>query len=428
MSENQYGKISNGILMKAPLQMYDEDTFYQGVPDRIYRKYGYKPLIFEPQPAIIPRDVQPKYYWEEQADCIKQTWCFEDLPDSYEEQLRNSKGRFNIALSKIRNNLNEYCAQKKQYMDLLIHQDPIVEKAYKNIRDQEENVNIAQAMKKYQHRVPENFFNVIDISNYLISEGYYINTQHDILFFSYEGKVFTNEQMELLDFRAGKVYEKDTGIQLYPVSKYSAIKCHDDKSIKIIDPIQVMFHLQDIVSAYNSFHEPNLYFSMVYVYLHTIMDVFMNSLIRFCVCVLPEKNKGTIQRIDTVDMQSINSMEELIDCKNKIIDDCVIQIVHKGYYTGKVKYLLDIGLNFTLDESMWKHDMIWFCVRRNLIVHNEAIMNNKAIKKLRGTCYENTVSVGENVTPNCEELRQTIDLVDSVCNDIYNVAKQKFRF
>lgn len=426
MASQQYGKIINGQLMKAPSQIIDDGCAYCGVPDAVYRKYGYKPVEYTAQPENIPCGCRPIYIWEDNPDTINQIWKFELLSDDYTEQLRKSKGRFNITLHRIKEGIKSYCKQQNDKMLAAIKQDSIIEKAYTKLVNSEDQSNIADIIQKYKKQVPRNFFEEVGISDYLRSNGYIINTSNEVLFFHDEKNIFTMKHPELLDFIDGKVYVKNSNRELYPVPSFAAIRFSDSQYPMIIDPVMILFSLQQIAELYESFHASNLYFTMAFTYLHTIMDDFITSLIRFYICSYP-KGADLSKNISSADILSVISMTDLENLKNNIIEEKVASFGHNSYQ-DKVEFLNKRGISFTIDQTMWRDDMIWFCERRNAIVHNASIVNQTIIKKLAGTLYHEKISLGEDISPDYDTLMTAITLVETVCNDIYNVTKSKFNF
>lgn len=426
MAGKQYGKINNGQLVNAPSQIIDNGCMYCGVPDHIYRKYGYKPLAFAAQPENIPHDNRPVFVWTENEATIDQVWSFEKLLDDHAEQLRKSKGRFNIALLRLKEGIQDYCAHKNEEMLTATRQNKIVEKAYENLLKATPHSNISDAMKRYKNNIPCNFFAEVGISEDLLNDGFIINISNDLLFFADQNTFFTSQHMESFDFSNGKVYLKDTNRDLYPVSSYEAIKFVDSESPIIMSPITLYFTLQQIAELYDSFVAPNLYFTMAFTYLHTIMDEFISSLIRFYISSFPQ-GVDFSKNLSSAEILSINSMDDLTELKNNIIDEKVASFGHNSYQ-DKIDFLSKRGLQFTLDKTLWHDEMIWFCEKRNAIVHNASIVNQTIIRKLAGTSYMETVSLGEDVSPDYDTLMTTIALIETVCNDIYNVAKSKFKF
>lgn len=426
MNDKQYGKIINGVLMKAPSQMIDNGTFYGGVPHEVYYKYGYKPIIFTAQPENIPHGRYPVFNWEEKADSIEQVWSFERMSDDYAEQLRKSKGRFNIALTNIKSGIRDYCQQKSNEMDEVICQDEVIKKAYENLMKGDHYSDISEAMSKYQKSIPCDFFTEVGISDYLRNAGFNINTSGELLFFESQNVYYSASDMSIFNLEDGRVYKKDTGKRVYPVDAFAAVKFAEAEEPVIIEPMILYFQLRRISELFDSFHGPNLYFTMAFTYLHTIMDDFITNLIRFYISSYP-KGAEISKNVSATDVLTVCSTEELLNLKNNIIEEKVASVGHESY-KDKIDFLTKRGLKFTIDNTEWNDDMIWFCEQRNAIVHNASIINSTVKRKLAGTIYQESVQIGDDVSPDYAVLMKAIDLVEKVCDDIYKVAKSKYKF
>lgn len=426
MNTKQYGKIINGVLMKAPSRIYDGDNLYCGVPHEIYAKYGYKPINFIAQPTDIPPGTRPTFVWKEGDENIEQIWSFESMSEDYAEQLRKSKGRFNLTLLEIKSGIQSYCKQKSDEMNAAICQDEVIKKAYENLTKGVCCSNISEAMKKYQQSIPRDFFSEVGISDYLRNDGFNINTSGDLLFFESQNLYYPTSDISIFDFENGRVYKKDTGKRVYPVDAFAAVKFTESEEPVIIEPMILFFQLQKISELFDSFHKPNLYFTMVFTYLHTIMDDFITNLIRFYVSSYPQ-GTGLAKNINATDVLALSTIEDLMNLKSSIIDEKVASIGHESY-REKIEFLIKRGLEFTISSTEWFDNMIWFCEKRNAIVHNASIINSTVMRKIEGTIHHQNVQIGENISPDYHSLMEAVDLVEKVCNDIYGVAKSKYKF
>ena len=80
-----YAKIVNGIFIRAPKKLINNDVVIYNPPTTLLAAHGYKPVEMTEQPDDAPEGKHYESEWAEQNNAIVQNWYLvddpEDIPD-----------------------------------------------------------------------------------------------------------------------------------------------------------------------------------------------------------------------------------------------------------------------------------------------------------------------------------------------------------
>lgn len=418
----QYGKLVNGTLRKAPHRLTYDGCNSDSHSADVYLKFGYKQIISATPPSECPRGKELVSEWLETETQIIQQWIYRNLPDDFDEIYRREKGRFNLSMLALKNSVQEYVQRKDEEIERLFS-DPILVAARKCILNKYPDLTIKGAMAHYDRAIPINFFHEINMYPSLIEMGYTINGNKPV-FVTKDGKFIQLTDSDLYDLVDGVAYLKSTREKLYLLSEFNAVMYRKDDEPVIINPLFLAFKLKSIAEIYDSAYGNSMQHNMTYCYLHTIMDEFLTSTLRYYMQTHPE-GSGLDRNISARDIVGIKSIEELYALQQECLDQRINGLGHESY-KEKMEFLKKRGIECVCDKETWFDDVIWFCEKRNALVHNSGIINQTNISKLKDTCYYTKITVGESVLPTYEELQNAIKLIEKVCNNLYEAMKSKF--
>lgn len=156
--------------------------------------------------------------------------------------------------------------------------------------------------------------------------------------------------------------------------------------------------------------------------MHTLFDQYILNIIKI-ITKIEERNLISKQNVTYEEILYCKSMEEV---KDMIINK---NIEEKGRwsYEEKINYLKDKGINFTIYKENYFDDMIYFCEKRNAIIHNNGEFNTSSLKKLKNTKYKNIIEAGQKIIINIEEFKKESEIVIKVANDLYELICEKYK-
>lgn len=427
-----YGKIVNGKLYKAPREMYHDMHYYSGVPEHIYKIYGYKKIEL----VNSPNTTGYIYSWHEELDCIKQVWEPATLPlveeFSYEsldfdpgEVLRKARGKFGLEILAVENTLKE---RKELYL----------EKVEKELSDKSLNW-VVDFMCNILKRDRKEFFLSFDWQEFryyeeflilkLQMEGYYGNLTDQVIAVTDNGN-FYNNVFEL--FRNGEIkidneipdnFEWTTTNNItIKDKKVYLLNRHDCINLKTNERYNSFFAESTfhwISIDYKKIYTANEFNTMIYVYLYSIFDDFLQGMATFFLTIEKTKYRNFKINIDNIlNLKNVNELNKII-LEEKIKDFSFMAIKEKINLIRKNITDTKLDYNSLLD------DLIVFCEIRNCLVHSRGNLTNVSKEKIMKTRYAKEYESREVVVPTYEEVTEAIEKIKYNCNLIYSEIKRE---
>ena len=387
-----YGKIKNGRLIisdKIILKngnisiVLDEDeelTLKKGDLNDITVKgcnlesYGYKKIVYT-NPLENKEGFEPRCYWEDCENEIIQRWEYIKLSDDNSGDLLVIYRNFRDSLKCINDLLKSLYDENLDKYNAFLKTDNLLNKVWKHVDETFEGTTAYKIVLK--QKSIKSFFQEIGLIDYLNENGYVFKTD-DLLM---------RGSKEIYTYRSFKRYF----YELYSLKNLSNLKGH-------------------------------VYYNMSYIYMHTLFDQYILNIIKI-ITKIEERNLISKQNVTYEEILYCKSMEEV---KDMIINK---NIEEKGRwsYEEKINYLKDKGINFTIYKENYFDDMIYFCEKRNAIIHNNGEFNTSSLKKLKNTKYKNIIEAGQKIIINIEEFKKESEIVIKIANDLYELICEKYK-
>lgn len=362
---NSFGRLIYGKLVYAPWSIVEGSDGENEAAEEAFLKHGYKKVVLEEQPPAIYGKIQKAYY-DETDDTIYRKYRYEDIAPDYTT----------IFLDSYKQTLN----QLKQIKNSLIH------------------VGVYETnLIHYWQSTDEGFrllYNVLMIRY----PGYNVEKLAK-LFFDKRGTAFT--------------YNHDNkGILAEPsISEHLARNG--------ITGFELMTPLMTIYASKMPYEQTQ--YRMIFSYLHTVFDDFLSKVIRLIVSLYP---LGASLKVDITpnDLFSCDSIDFL---REKVIASKIDSLGYDNYQ-AKIEFIKQHGVTPTLPETAYMDDIILFCEQRNVLVHNDGVVNSIFINKLFKTQYKDTYKIGDTIEFDLDSVKDALSKVSELCRDLYNEVEKKF--
>ena len=368
MKEIKYGKLINGMLFAFPGYVYDEPKITYNPPEELILAHGYKKVEFYSSPLPLSGG---KLIWVESDQSITQELKGDEVYNDPISDYREKHTDKLIQFGHIRNSIK----QIDLYIQILIEkarrERPLFSPLYDYLSAKHPDITI----------------------NGMVALLWEENNNHGSM------TPFGNSILSVS-----------------PITEI--IKENNIKDLSPFFVIAPFIHLKYEVNSYEQ-----IQCNMIFCYLHSVFDDFINSTINLIVLLHP---LGAELTIDI-------TPKELFECYD--IDDIKKQIIRNkvdslGYESlqGKMEFLKKRGIVLSPSEDECIDDIILFCECRNVIVHNAGIVNRAFLKKISMTKYKGTYSLGDTITLTQDYVAKLVETVVSFCNDLYDVVKRKYQF
>ena len=84
------------------------------------------------------------------------------------------------------------------------------------------------------------------------------------------------------------------------------------------------------------------------------------------------------------------------------------------------------GIIPQMPEEKYKDDMILFCEIRNILVHNDGVVNRVFLEKIKDSKCAEQYTLGEEINITHDAVSQALSKVEILCADLYERIKEKF--
>lgn len=161
------------------------------------------------------------------------------------------------------------------------------------------------------------------------------------------------------------------------------------------------------------------YLKMSYIYLYTLLDEYLLKLI------------GFISRIDMRTMIKYIpniSIKDIIEAQNRndLVGKIVEQLIYKMGWNSmqdKIEFFENCGIG--LDDTL-VDNLILIGEKRNIIVHNQGVVNYDFIKKLSKTHHKDTYKVNDTIETTVDMLKADASVMKKYVEEIYNAICNKY--
>ena len=364
----QYGKLINGKLYAFPGFVTEEGQMVYHPSEEIIRQHGFKEVLsYETVSEQGPFD---KLIWQETDRSIKPVLLKRaipaDLGSTFARQYRDKKFEFEqvqTALSIIQDGKSKITLRIKDIVP-----------AFGNL---------------YDLLVAENPDKTLDELAALLK----VNQLGDL------------SQASLSGHR----------IRVVPTETKIEIERHDDEINVPFFLVAPFFHLQKQVTDFECFQ-----YRMLFCYLHTLFDDFLSKCIRLIITIYPA-GAGLKPELSVKQLFGCEDIDEL---REQIIEQAAVKLGY-GSYQDKIGFLRKHGFTPTLPQEELLDDMILFCEQRNILIHNDGIVNRVFLNRIADTKYAGDFILGQNLRIREEDVRLVLSKVMALCDNLYSVIHKK---
>jgi hypothetical protein len=396
MNNKEFGVLINGRLFKAP-SYFEEDGKYVHTNDPLtYLKHGYKEIVYLEELDIKPTNL----IWNETETQIIQQAINDVNHYDYKTLLKTWFADFKTELCEVNNSIS----LSSNYCDMII-KDYIKNKylstiSYNYLSNKYNDEGIVNIVSRFNLN-PINFtLEDVGVLEEIEKLGYC---------------VVTAENKEQLDKDLIEKYNINTRF----VYIGCAIKIEKNEA-SIITPFQVLSPLL-MAAKFVGDHEKYSYKS-IFCSLHMLLDEFLIKIARFYMSMFP----NSVVNDGKIDAKTVFSTNSIDDVKDQFIDFKVEEFGYKSYIE-KIEQLRKWGIYPTLEEKQFKDDIILFCEKRNILVHNSGMINKSFLRKISNTSYSQSFTIGDSIVIEQKDLLDALHMVDDLCCDLYSVLSQKFK-
>ena len=365
-----YGKVVNGVFFPAPRAIVIGDRPIGNPTAELLEQVGYKKVVVS---ETIP-DLTGKRAvctWTEKDDCIEQRVEAIDPPIAYGFLLRN--------------NLSYTCVQLYE-----------LSLSVERVREYE-----SLLIEKMRHMSPESG-KVLDYYAPKTVNGT-IDEVADLLF-------TTDSKGDLIPTEEGKSILSNPEIHLS--------ENHDE----FLSDFNYTMCLLSNLSSVQQWRDPfeSINFRMALCYLYSLIDDFINKVIRTDLMIHPEK---AVHKPDISAISELMSFTDYDELKEKLITDEINQIPFKYY--EKYKYLeKELKFNQNPKRKDFRDDIILLCEERNVIIHKGGVVDKKFLNVVKTTMYSQKYAEGDSVIVTYDYIKGLINLAEEFCKSLFDTIAQ----
>lgn len=161
------------------------------------------------------------------------------------------------------------------------------------------------------------------------------------------------------------------------------------------------------------------YLKMSYIYLYTLFDEYLLKLIEF---ISKIDMRTMIKYIPNISIKDVIEAQN----RNELIGKVVEQLVYKMGWNSmqdKIEFFENCGI--ALDDTL-VDDLILIGEKRNIIVHNQGVVNYDFIKKLSKTHHKDTYKVNDTIETTVDMLKADASVMKKYVEEIYNAICNKY--
>ena len=161
------------------------------------------------------------------------------------------------------------------------------------------------------------------------------------------------------------------------------------------------------------------YLKMSYIYLYTLFDEYLLKLIEF---ISKIDMRTMIKYIPNISIKDVIEAQN----RNELIEKVVEQLVYKMGWNSmqdKIEFFENCGI--ALDDTL-VDDLILIGEKRNIIVHNQGVVNYDFIKKLSKTHHKDTYKVNDTIETTVDMLKTDASVMKKHVEEVHNAICNKY--
>lgn len=158
---------------------------------------------------------------------------------------------------------------------------------------------------------------------------------------------------------------------------------------------------------------------MSYIYLYTLFDEYLLKLIEF---ISKIDMRTMIKYIPNISIKDVIEAQN----RNELIGKAVEQLVYKMGWNSmqdKIEFFESCGI--ALDDTL-VDDLILIGEKRNIIVHNQGVVNYDFIKKLSKTHHKDTYKVNDTIETTVDLLKTDASVMKKHVEEVHNAICNKY--
>lgn len=340
-------------------------------------EHNIKQINYEPFPGIEP-GYWYSNYWEGGEDGIAQKWKKHQIPRDPATSLKVTYERTDEAIDQINEMAQILKSHNGEELNNFFAKNPIMDKIYVAASDYFKTTNVFDAFFKKNITIKQ-LFQGIDLDRYLLKECQYVE----------DG-----------DYYIGK----DGSV----IMTYQYIK----HSFYIISSLLNFTTLKNMT-----------YLKMSYIYAYTLLDNFVLQSIE---TIAQIDSRTTIKYVNSIQSIDAINAEEHHDLIKIIIQKLIEQMGWKSF-EEKIEYFDNAGVKIDdKDSPSIKNQIILIGEKRNVIVHNQGIVNDSFINKIRHTEFTEKYKVGDIINLDIEMLLQDTAIIRDYLKRVYKAIADKY--
>lgn len=371
---HDWGKYINGeVFIEDPIVLNNGDI----IPtEDIENKEGFniKEIKYEDFPGI-EEGYWFSNYWEETPEYIIQKWKKEKIQTGPSGKLKVIQNQFENAVYEILQMIDLLKKENKKIISQHLEKHKVLKPIYEACADL---WGVGSVYKEFlgKNYTLKQLFEEIDLHRYL-------------------------EENDMKFVEDGDFYCDASG---KPVMNY----CYLKRNFYEIDS------LVNFTTVRNT-----IYLKMSYIYLYTLFDEYLLKSIEFISRI---DMRTMIKYIPNILLKDVIESQN----RNELIEKVLEQLIYKmGWNSMENKIEFFQNCWITLDDAL-VDDLILIGEKRNIIVHNQGIVNCDFIKKLAKTRHKDTYKVNDIVEATVDMLKTDASVMQKHVEGIHNAICNKY--
>lgn len=371
---NDWGKYINGeVFIEDPIVINNGDIILtEDLENK--KRFNIKKIRYEDFPGI-EEGYWFSNYWEETPEYIIQKWKKEKIQTGPSGKLKVIQNQFEYAVYEILQMIDLLKDENKKILSQHLEKHKILKPIYEACVDLWGSGNVYKEFVSKGYTLKQ-LFEEIDLHQYL-------------------------EENDMKFVEDGDFYCDASG---KPIVNY----CYFKSNFYKIDS------LMNFTTVRN-----RTYLKMSYIYLYTLFDEYLLKSIEF------------ISRIDMRTMIKYIpniSIKDVIESQNRneLIGKVVEQLIYKMGWNSmqdKIEFFKNCGIR--LDKA-FVDDLILINEKRNIIVHNQGIVNYDFIRKLAKTRHKDIYKVNDIIETTVDMLKTDASVMKKHVEEFHNAICNKY--
>lgn len=388
----KYGKIVNGKLFIASDIIVRHGKLIFDIQS-LAQNEGYKEVKYV-NPPKNKLGYELRCSWKETPEAIVQEWNHHPIQNDYSGELLVSIRNFDTNILIIQKKLKDNYNSNDEKIKDLLENTPLIKLLFKTTK-KERNAEYFFYLLHECHLNLKAFFEKINLKDYFESKGCY----------------FTDYYMCI-----GTEGIKDDELQDITIEKFLHNK---------VLPQYFKSNLYNLMNLENRTTSDNVVeYRMSFIYLFTLFDDVLLKIIRL-ICLYNRNWLISNSNITAKEIFEYNSIDDL----HKLLADKKVNELSWGSYSDKLDFLTSKGIKIKDEyENLFKQEILFYSVKRNIIVHNDGIWNDGAKQLLKDTQYFESIITGQKIEQSLESFEKAYIAIQKSVKYLYYEIHKKFKF